>query len=50
MIAIFAAALVALVLVLAAAEPLLFRWYAREIGRIIVSPGPGEAVISYPLA
>ena len=51
MIAILAvAAFAVLALLLAAAEPLLFRWYVREIGRVSVSPLPGEAVISYPLA
>ncbi len=35
---------------LAAAGPLLFRWYVREVRRLAVQQLPGEATISYPLA
>ena len=50
MIAIFAAALGMLAAFLVFGERLLFRWYRSELRSTVVTPSPGEAVISYPLA
>lgn len=35
---------------LAAAQRLLLRWYVREIRRMEVPAGHGEAIATYPLA